>query len=154
MGSAGGPTDVSEQDEAEPIAGTGRFDLQVAARPESLRRVRRALEGLPLPHPLIDDAKLLTTELVTNSIRHAGLGPGERVTLTAEWTGPRLRVSVRDPGSGGQGSVIAGSIRPNPGPRSGWGLYLVDQLATRWGTNFENGTEFWFELEIPSRDES
>src|SRR2546428_2395399 len=48
-----------------------RLDIRVAARPENVSAVRRAIETLDLPETLIDDAKLLVSELVTNSIRHA-----------------------------------------------------------------------------------
>jgi len=98
---------------------------------------------------------LLTTELVTNSIRHADLGPGDNVDVTAVWSGTVLRVIVRDSGSGAPPSdIVAGSIRPAPGGQSGWGLYLVDRLSTRWGTNLGGTVGFWFELEQPRRVDS
>jgi anti-sigma regulatory factor (Ser/Thr protein kinase) len=136
--------------EAEPISAGDGFELRITARPENLRRVRRAFDGLSLPQPLVEDARLLTTELVTNSIRHTGLGPHDDIRVKVEWTGTSLRVAVHDTGPGAPSSPIAGSIRPDPGARSGWGLHLVDRLASRWGTTFENGTEFWFELEARS----
>ena len=124
--------------------------LRFRAVPENLRRIRRALEGMELPEQVIWEGTLLTTELVTNSIRHAGLGPDDYIEVTAAWSGAVLRVIVRDSGSGGPPSeIVAGSIRPSPGGQSGWGLYLVDRLATRWGTNFEGSAAVWFELEYP-----
>jgi anti-sigma regulatory factor (Ser/Thr protein kinase) len=105
-----------------------------------------------LPEELLQDATLLTNELVTNSIRHAGLGPDDLVDVTAEWSGASLRVIVRDGGPGTPPSgVVAGSIRPSPGGESGWGLYLVDKLASRWGTNLGGTAGFWFELEASRR---
>jgi len=38
---------------------------------------------------------------------------------------------------------VSGSIRPAPGAESGWGLYLVDRVASRWGTSAHG---YWFEL--------
>jgi anti-sigma regulatory factor (Ser/Thr protein kinase) len=58
-----------------------RFELRFRAAPENLRRVRRALEGMGLPDQVIWDGTLLTTELVTNSIRHAGLGPDDYIDV-------------------------------------------------------------------------
>jgi serine/threonine-protein kinase RsbW len=128
----------------------GSVELRFPAAPENLRRIRRALEGIRLPNQVIGDATLLTTELVTNSIRHAGLGPDDYIDVTATWSGTVLRVIVRDSGSGGPPpEIVAGSIRPSPERQSGWGLYLVDKLATRWGTNLEGSAGFWFELEYP-----
>jgi hypothetical protein len=46
----------------------------------------------------------------------------------------------------GQGVLpleVSGSIRPTPGAESGWGLFLVDRLASRWGTAAGG---YWFEL--------
>jgi anti-sigma regulatory factor (Ser/Thr protein kinase) len=129
----------------------GPLRLRISARPESLIRIRRALEGMGLPERVLKDAELLTTELVSNSVRHADLGPGDHIDVTASWTGGILRVIVRDSGSGTlPEDLVAGSIRPTPGGQSGWGLYLVDKLASRWGTNLGGSTGFWFELEEPA----
>jgi anti-sigma regulatory factor (Ser/Thr protein kinase) len=124
--------------------------LRFPARAENLGLIRRALEGFGLPQGMLWDATLLTNELVTNSIRHAGLGPGDTIDVTATWSGTRLRVIVRDSGSGDLPErIVAGSIRPSPGAQSGWGLYLVDTLASRWGTSLGGSAGFWFELEEP-----
>jgi anti-sigma regulatory factor (Ser/Thr protein kinase) len=125
----------------------GPLRLRIPARPEHLIRIRRGLEGMGLPERVLKDAELLTTELVSNSVRHADLGPGDHIDVTASWTGGILRVVVRDSGSGTPPEgLVAGSIRPAPGGQSGWGLYLVDKLASRWGTNLGGSAGFWFEL--------
>jgi len=121
--------------------------LPVPATLKSVLRVRRALEDLGLPPALLDDAQLLATELVTNSIQHAGLLPHDSVHVRADWSGTRLRVDVRDRASLSQ---LAGAIRPSPGAESGWGLFLVDRLASRWGTG---PGRYWFELELGEPNE-
>jgi anti-sigma regulatory factor (Ser/Thr protein kinase) len=137
---------VSHESESGPRS----LRLRFPALPENLGLIRRALEGMGLPGQVQEDAVLLTIELVTNSIRHAGLGPGDHVDVAAAWSGTVLRVIVRDSGSGGPpADIVAGSIRPSPGAQSGWGLYLVDRLSTRWGTNRGGMAGFWFELEQP-----
>lgn len=124
--------------------------LRFPARPEYVVLFRRALQGMGLPDRTLEDATLLTSELVTNSIRHAGLGADDHVDVTASWWGPVLRVVVRDSGTGYlPADIVAGSIRPSPGAQSGWGLYLVDRLASRWGTSLGGSAGFWFELEVP-----
>jgi anti-sigma regulatory factor (Ser/Thr protein kinase) len=143
---------IMEQASQESESGVQPLRLRFPARPENLRLIRRALERMELPGQLLEDAVLLTTELVTNSIRHADLGPGDHVDVTAAWSGTVLRVIVRDSGSGGlPADIVAGSIRPSPGGQSGWGLYLVDRLSTRWGTNLGGSVGFWFELEQSRR---
>ena len=79
---------------------------------------------------------------MTNSVRHAGLGPDQLIRITADWSGTRLRyTSATAPaGSSRRGSQ---SPSPPPGAESGWGLYLVDRLARRWGTSADG---YWFEL--------
>jgi len=126
----------------------GRLSFEVEARPEHVFMVRQALERMGLPRVVLDDAKLLASELVTNSLRHAGLRPEDLVHVTALWSGAVLRVIVRDAGSTGLPN-FAGAIRPEPGAQSGWGLFLVDQIASRWGTNLGGRPGYWFELEAP-----
>src|SRR5438445_9108884 len=109
-----------------------RLDLSVRASPESLGDVRESLGRLRLPTELLDDARLLLSELVGNSIRHSGLQAKEYVHITAEWSGARLRVTVRDRPRPSAASAVAGTIRPSPGAASGWGLFIVDRLASRW----------------------
>ena len=120
------------------------LDLSVLATPESLAEVRRSLGTLAIPPELLDDARLIVTELVANSIRHAGLSLDELVRITADWSGASLRVVVRDRPRPFARASVAGTIRPDPGAESGWGLYIVDRLASRWGTN---DVGYWFELD-------
>ena len=121
------------------------LDLLVPAAPDMLRRVRQALADLPLPPSLLADARLLANELVTNSIRHAELGPEDQVRVRADWSGTRLRIDVYDRAGERAPSPVAGSIRPPPGAQSGWGLYIVDRVARRWGAV---PGRYWFELEV------
>ena len=119
------------------------MDLRLEATPETVDRARHALDGLGLPEGLLEDARLLVSELVSNSVRHAGLGPEDNIHVHVDWSGRLLRVSVRDRPDRRSPSVVA-AIRPAPGAQSGWGLYLVDRLATRWGADRDGG--YWFEL--------
>ncbi len=121
------------------------LDVRVPAAPKAVSQVRQALADLGLPSVLLDDARLLTSELVTNSIEHAGLRPADQVRIRANWSGTRLRVDVDDGGKVAGPHGLAGSIKPAPGAESGWGLYLVDRLANRWGTS---SGRYWFELEV------
>ena len=120
-----------------------RLDFRLRATRTAPLRARRALSQLQLPLPLAFDAQMLVSELVSNSVRHAGLGRDDLIRVTADWSGDRLRVHVRDGARPTRASPISGSIRPAPGAESGWGLYLVDRLASRWGTTAGG---YWFKL--------
>jgi anti-sigma regulatory factor (Ser/Thr protein kinase) len=121
-----------------------RLDLEMPAVPGALTDMRSAFAELPVPASTLDDARLLVSELVANSMRHARLGPNDTIRVTAEVEKGRLRVDVIDGGRGGR-RPVAGGIRPSPGGESGWGLYLVETLASRWG---HGAGRYWFELEI------
>src|SRR6476469_3868203 len=91
------------------------------------------------------DALLLVSELVTNSIRHAGHSGHEAIRVRAANDGPMTRVEVCDRARG----ETVPTMRPEPPPTAtgGRGLLLVDALSDRWGMDScERGTCVWFEL--------
>lgn len=86
------------------------------------------------------DACLLVSELVTNSVVHAGRPAGAPLHIRATAIDGVVRVHVEDLGRG--------PIRPRApeGSTGGFGLRFVDVLADRWGVTHEHGTQVWFEL--------
>ena len=60
------------------------------------------------------DMRLLVSELVTNSVRHARLLPGDRIRLQVELSERVFRVEVSDPGEG-FGPSISEPRRPGAG---------------------------------------
>jgi anti-sigma regulatory factor (Ser/Thr protein kinase) len=106
---------------------------------------RRALveENGSIPSELRDDILLLVSELVSNAVLHAGAGP-ERPLEVQVLRGPRwIVVTVADQGPG-----FTWQPEPDRGNESGgWGLFLVDQIADRWGAECTaDGTRVWFEI--------
>ena len=104
---------------------------------------RRALEALDGElEGVRDPACLLVSELVTNSVRHAGLDPGDKIELEVASSETGVRIEVAD-----RGPRFEPRRDPLPADaRSGFGLHFVNELADRWGTD-ENGV--WFELDRP-----
>jgi anti-sigma regulatory factor (Ser/Thr protein kinase) len=90
-----------------------------------------------------DDLELLVTELLTNSVRHAGLGDDEAIRLRVAARPPELRVEVSDRGPGFEPSVV----EPPSGAPGGRGLLLVDRLSRRWGVARDECTRVWFDLD-------
>lgn len=124
--------------------GSPMIDMRVPVENLKIAQFRRALETLDLPAETVENAKLLVTELVTNSIRHAGLGPRDLVRFKAVWSEETLRVSIHDGFPRGVPPRLSGPIPPSTTGTSGWGLYLIDRLALRWGIDKKEG--YWFEL--------
>lgn len=120
-------------------------ELRLPSNPQApamaRRAVREQLEGAPAV--TLDAAVLLVSELVTNSVRHAGHGPDGTVVLRICRAGPAVRIEVRD---WGRGFKFTPRITPLDRP-GGWGLQLVDHLSHRWGVIEGSPTTVWFELE-------
>jgi anti-sigma regulatory factor (Ser/Thr protein kinase) len=89
-------------------------------------------------------ARLLSTELVTNSVLHADLGPLDAITLVLDVRDGLIRIEVRDAGSGFRPHVAASGPTAQPGR----GLLLVGALADRWGFTRSGPTRVWFELDL------
>jgi anti-sigma regulatory factor (Ser/Thr protein kinase) len=110
---------------------------------------RLAIDGLDdrLDSVLLSDVRLLVSEVVTNSVRHAGAGPEDSITMDVVIRPDVVRIEVSDFGEGFEPPT------PNPDPDqdAGWGLFLVEQIADRWGVRSEGGTSVWFELGRPEQ---
>lgn len=122
------------------------LDLRLPPRPRAVPTARHAVDALTgvVSESSLEDARLLVSELVTNSVRHAGLAESQPIVLRAEITGTSLHVEVSDEGHGFETAVQP----PTPGDNSGWGLFLVAQLADRWGIADGGPTTVWFEIPL------
>ena len=88
--------------------------------------------------------RLLVSELVTNSIRHV-VDSTRPVVLAVRIAAEAIRVEVHDGGPGFE------PARPEPrGADGGYGLFLVERMASRWGVDTRDGTRVWFELDLAS----
>jgi anti-sigma regulatory factor (Ser/Thr protein kinase) len=84
------------------------------------------------------DVPLLASELVTNAVRHAN---GD-VALSLQLDRDRMRVSVRD--NSDAPPVMGDLATAHDG---GWGLHIVDQLASSWGLETDSeGKTVWCEV--------
>jgi anti-sigma regulatory factor (Ser/Thr protein kinase) len=118
------------------------------ARPVSIadarKVVRDQLDGFLSPHKLAE-AELLTSELVTNAVRHAQLKERDRIGLDIDVDADTVCVAVVD---GGPGFDFGKIIFWEPGDRrGGWGLYIVDKLSYRWGIDGSPSHSVWFEID-------
>ena len=116
--------------------------LRLPGGPDAAASARRALSRLrgDIDPPLLETLRLLVTELVANAVKHAASADiGVKVIVT----GPAVWTEVSDGGPG---------FEPRPrvsgqDEASGWGLFLIERLADRWGVESEgSGSRVWFEL--------
>jgi anti-sigma regulatory factor (Ser/Thr protein kinase) len=118
------------------------ISLRLRGGPEAAARARRALSKLraDIDPPLMETLRLLVTELVANSVRHAR---AETVVLKVLVARNMVLTEVTDEGPGFDPADTG-----SPGTEeSGWGLFLVERLSHRWGVNQNtDATKVWFEL--------
>jgi anti-sigma regulatory factor (Ser/Thr protein kinase) len=122
------------------------FKLSVPAEPLSLGIVRRAVQGLEesCGEEVATRLAVIYSELVTNAIRHSGIRPTDRVEVIIEVSPERIHGSVVDAGHG----FDPAHIPDRPPEQGGFGLRIVEGMASRWGVN-RNGagrTQVWFDL--------
>ena len=106
------------------------------------RRARRELAclGSDLSAPILDTTRLLVTEIVANSVRHAG---ATAVELAVSVDPNLVRVEVTNCGAPFEPRAREEAQEPDPG----WGLFLVDELSDSWGVQSDCGRQqVWFEL--------
>ncbi|MGH2682068.1 MAG: ATP-binding protein [Actinomycetota bacterium] len=119
-------------------------EVLLPAAPEAASRARQSLAEFRafLDPKVFEDLRLLVSELVTNSLRHAGLSGGDEIRLHVALADRAVRVEVCD---GGPGFSPRDEV-PSLHQQSGWGLFLVKQIADRWGVERDRRTCVWFEL--------
>ncbi len=89
---------------------------------------------------LIDDAVLLTSELVTNAVLHAGT----QVRVTCRRTGNGLEIAVEDDSP----AQIVAEQQLSADRTGGRGLAMPGQLATSWGVTYTARSKaVWFRIE-------
>ena len=115
--------------------------------PEAASKARAVISdelGPSVSDKVLEDTTLLVSELVTNAVRHAPREGSPEVELRLKLDRERIRVVVSDPGAG----FVAAPRLPTASESSGWGLYLVDRIADRWGIISKDRNEVWFEIDV------
>lgn len=131
------------------MIGEGRvLDIALRSDASAVAAARRALDSVrgALPDDVFDDVRLLLSELVTNSVRHASADPGDPIEVSLRVTDRHVHAEVTDRGSG---FAIPPPRPPATVEGSGWGLYLVQRIADRWGTRAAHGRScVWFDIDL------
>jgi anti-sigma regulatory factor (Ser/Thr protein kinase) len=113
---------------------------------ETLRSWLETAPGAEADGGLVDDAVLLTSELVTNAVVHAGT----QVQVTCKLAAGAVEVVVRD---SHPARMVPGPARDDtvPAERTGGrGLLLPSALAAAWGVSYGTDAKaVWFRMGLP-----
>lgn len=118
------------------VAGGPKAPLSARAKLAETRDER-------LGEPVVDDMRLLVSELVTNCVVHGGMDdPGARIRVRTAVRDDCVRTEVCHDGP----HFAAPSEDPDLGSPGGLGLFLVEQMSHAWGIDQSRETCVWFEL--------
>jgi anti-sigma regulatory factor (Ser/Thr protein kinase) len=126
-----------------------------SACPSAAAAAREAIHSIAvdLGPSATETARLLVTELVSNALRHAGLGPNASIALKAFLSRSTALFHVRDDGLGFEPPTLPPEPNGHGEPDDyadllpdGRGLLLVDRLSESWGVTRTPGATVWFEI--------
>jgi serine/threonine-protein kinase RsbW len=119
-----------------------RFPNTPSSVTQARRFVQEHLAGTP--QAVADTVAVMTSELATNSIRHAE----SEFEVNVDRSNREIRVEVTDEGSG-----TPTVLSPDPTQPSGRGLFIVDKLADDWGVTSARDCStktVWFRVALPA----
>jgi anti-sigma regulatory factor (Ser/Thr protein kinase) len=127
------------------LDGVARLDRWFPGNPQATGAARHAVDELSDKlHPaLLEDLRLLVSELVTNSVQHGPPTEGKPNWLQLSISNGYVRAQVQDCGPG----FVPTPSLATADAESGRGLYLVDQIANQWGVTPGTTTCVWLELD-------
>jgi anti-sigma regulatory factor (Ser/Thr protein kinase) len=125
----------------------GSISMRIRGGVDAPSRARRSVLSQLESHiapTTVSDVGLVVSELVTNSVLHADVGPRGTLIVQLITLDDRLRISVIDPGS-----RLVPRLLPRDHERvGGAGLLIVDELSEAWGVARDGiaGTRVWCDI--------
>ena len=116
---------------------------EIANGPQAAAEARALVTSFSsrVPNDLLDGVRLVLSEVVTNSYKHAGKPEGAPIEVVLDLSSRRFRLEVTDR------SIFDPTPETTFELRSArWGLTILDRLADRWGRVSEGG--IWAEFDI------
>ncbi|MER7753142.1 ATP-binding protein [Kitasatospora sp. NPDC097643] len=111
-----------------PRTFAARLDSRTDSTPLARQLLRAYLAALPAGDRYSDIAELLLGELFANAVQHSDAPADRLIEVRFALANSRLRLEVHDAGSGRPTLRTA-----SPEDEHGRGLFLVNELAERWG---------------------
>jgi serine/threonine-protein kinase RsbW len=117
---------------SSPRAGRAPVSLRVPFAASSVAIARQQLKSWLVdagsPTEAIDDARIVVSELVANSVRHARPLPSGDILITWQVQRRGLEISVTDGGSG----TRPRTVHATSSALAGRGMAIVESLAVEW----------------------
>jgi anti-sigma regulatory factor (Ser/Thr protein kinase) len=129
---------LGARDGRYPDSSSAHFGSEREAPGEARHYVADVLTRWGESATLLEDAKLVVTELAANAVVHAR----SAFSVEVRRHEAAVRVSVRD------ASRVKPTVRQDDMAASGRGLRLVDAIAASWGVEIaDDGKTVWAELQ-------
>ena len=112
---------------------------------EASAETRHAIEGelgAQLGPRLLYLVQLLGSELVADAVRYGRVPSGQSVRVAVHLGDERIRIEVADDGPAHEMDPPSEEF-PGGSP---WSVFLIDQLADRWGAEAGEGMTVWAEI--------
>jgi len=120
-----------------------QIDLKLAPNSDAVSVAWHSLDEFKdlLPPEKLEDLQLVVSELVTNSVHHAGLLPDDQILLRVVTSGGLVRGRVCGPGPDFEKSS---EPRPRPDFNGGGGLLpIYRRISDRWGRERNSHACVW-----------
>ena len=127
-----------------------RRELPVS--PTAGAQARQALDGwlsALVGEAPAEGARLAASELSENAVRHGHLAPTDTITLSGVATDDIVRIEIEQPTPTADVHLVPEGERDVQ--EGGFGLRIVDGLATKWGVRPDSPGAVWFELDRGAR---
>jgi anti-sigma regulatory factor (Ser/Thr protein kinase) len=121
------------------------LELQIRCDQSAPSVVREAIGAIGWLGWVAGDVMLVASELVSNAVVYSGCSEQHLLDVRLDREADHLVLSVRDPGLSGQNAAVAVGDGRTFG---GLGLWVVEQLARRWGAERNHGYRVWAELAL------
>jgi anti-sigma regulatory factor (Ser/Thr protein kinase) len=141
----------------DDLVATAAYQPVPAAAAAARRFVRDTLESWDLAgsgrDALVDDAVLLTSELVTNAVLHAGTPVQVTCRLLGDGSDRSLEIAVLDRCPAQLRPDLPHTTGEAAERTNGRGLQLPSELASAWGVTYAREAKaVWFRIDLAGRD--
>lgn len=107
--------------------------------------VREKLRDLTECGHALEDVLVVASELTANAVLHSGGSSRDRLAIEARLDPGSVVLAVCDPGRSG----VSAKPRPaDPNRPGGFGLRIVEKIASDWGAERDCGYRVWAEVPL------